>query len=147
MLGAAYLTLLVAGFPDEGLASNIAVGLVGFGIVPVVIGVGSLLYSLRMGACILRFPWQTLQVRQELLSWGGSPAVALGPDGEHVLFLVAIRPRWETFEGFETLLFAGDPDRRGVVSTPRGDLVWVRRPRGAWYRRHLQRRVAKSNRS
>lgn len=143
--GLGYAALWLAGFPDDGVVSTLAEWCFGGGVVPIIVGLGALGYSLRMSRSMRRFPWQTVPVRHVLFSWGGAPAFALGPDGEHVLFLVAIRTRWDAFYGLDHVLFSGDLDRRGVVRTPGGSLVWVRRPRGAWCRRHLQRRVSRLN--
>lgn len=93
-----------------------------------------------------RYPWQDLPVRQSLDSWGGNPILALGPDGEHVLFLRAIKQRWGYFVDLDHVLFAGRPSRGGVISTPDGrHLVWARRPRGARHRRRLARKVPELN--
>ena len=141
-----YAALWIAGFPDDGPASTVAIGLFGLGIVPVLVGLGSLVQSLRMAACMRRYPWRTLQVRQSLDSWGGNPILALGPDGEHALFLKAIKQRWAYFVVLDHVLFAGRPDRNGVVATPDGRrLIWARRPRGGWHRRWLARKVLRLN--
>jgi len=139
-----YVVLLLAGFPEDGPASNVSVWAFGLGVAVAIFGLGALTRSLRMGSYLRRHPWQTLPVRHELSTWGGTPLLALGDDGEHVVELVAMKPRWGFFSGFDAVLVAGDAGHKGVVATPDEQrLAWVRRPHGARYRDRIRRKVAK----
>ncbi|PJI93442.1 hypothetical protein [Luteimicrobium subarcticum] len=143
----AVVVLWAAGFPDDGFVSGLATFLMGIGLVALVVGLGALAFSLRMVRYVHRYPTQLLPVRQSFDSLGGSPILALGDDGQHPLFLVAMRQRWDLFTSLDQVLFCGRPDRRGVIATQDGqNIIWSRGPRGgARHRNWLARKVARLN--
>lgn len=119
--------------PDTGIRTAIACTLGGIALFVLVIGLCVLLNSVRMTLALATHPWVVWDSRYRevgvAVTPNGEPTLYLGPNGEHVLTLVALRGRWAPFSYSATVWLAGSPRRGGVVSTPGGEyLVWCRRP-------------------
>lgn len=141
--------LVVAGFPEDGPVYWVIIVLIGGGAVPLIGGVMALANSLRMGRALRCHPWQVLPMRYGEVGVGvlpnGQPTLLVGAqagDRDGVLSLVTFNWRWPQFASLDTVWFAGDLDRGGVVSPDgRTDLAWARSPRMGWWRRSLRRAV------
>lgn len=138
--------LVIAGFPENGPVYWLVILLIGGGVVPLLGGVVALVNSLRMAAALAHHAWQVLPMRYGEVGVGplpnGQPTLLIGDEGKDVLSLVSFNWRWPTFATLDTIWFAGDLRRGGVVSPPGGTyLAWARHPRTGWWRRALRRRV------
>jgi hypothetical protein len=141
----AALLVAATGYPHRGLWWAFAVALTAGGVVPVIGGLLGLAHSLRLGRALRRNAWVPWESQFREVSLGAplaEPTLFLGPDGGHVLTLVAFSWRWRPLAEARTVWLAGPPERGGVVSPPGGThLVWCRRPRWRWYLAVLRRRV------
>lgn len=137
---------LIAGFPDDGPVFWFTALLIGGGLVPLLGGLVALANSLRMWAALAHNAWRVMPMRYGEVGVGplpnGQPTLLVGDEAKDVLSLVSFNWRWPVFATLDTVWFAGNLLRGGVVSPPGGTyLAWARRPRTGWWRRALRRRV------
>lgn len=129
----------------RGARASGSAWLVAVGLVPGLLGALPLLHSVRMEQALRRHPWVEWQLVYRDVALGtplSGPTLFLGPNGEHVLSLVAFSWRWDLVSHEKTVWLAGSPEHGGVVApSGRRDLLWCRRPVLRLSRRLLARRL------
>jgi hypothetical protein len=144
-LGLRSVTMAVVGSAVIGLATFwgsragetwdwLWITIVGLTLIAWVGGLGGVFHAVRMGLCLLRWPWRRRAARFKELSipfmGSGQPCLLLGESGEDVLSVPTWEWRWKALEAYDRreVWFCGRAGGSGVVFLPaKGQALWARR--------------------